>query len=173
MLWANSAGREMRSPVILSDRGVGAEILFEFLINPFRLAIRLRVVSHGEGLINIQKGTKVMSEGSGELGTMIRDEFTGKTEAFPYMVTIESCHAVCCNSRVTRSKDSGFGNIMINEDSDGVEAVGLGEFGDEIHGDGGKRGGIRKRRDRVEGTEVDWVNSWLPDKQHNRQRNRR
>jgi len=58
-------GREVRSPVILSDRGVSAEILFEFLINPLCLTVRLQVISRGEGLIYIQKGTKVMSECGG------------------------------------------------------------------------------------------------------------
>src|SRR5882724_7473051 len=142
-------GREVGSPIVLSDRGVSAEILFEFLINPLCLTIRLRVISRGEGLIYIQKGTKVTSECGGELGTVIRYEFTGKTETFPDVITIEGSCAVSRDGGVTGSKDGSFGNIMINEDSDGIKTIRLGEFCDEIHGDGGKRGGIGERGNRV------------------------
>ena len=60
------SGREVGSPVVLSDRGVSAEILFEFLINPFCLTIGLQVISCGKGLIYIQKGTEVTGKGSGD-----------------------------------------------------------------------------------------------------------
>jgi len=39
------SSREVRSPVILVDGGVGAEVLFKFLVNPFHLAIRLDVIN--------------------------------------------------------------------------------------------------------------------------------
>src|SRR5882724_10434231 len=143
-------GREVGSPIVLSDRGVSAEILFEFLINPLCLTIRLRMISRGEGLIYIQKGTKVMSECGGELGTAIRYEFTGKTEAFPDVITIEGSCAVSRDGGVTGSKDGSFGKIMINEDSDGIKTIRLGEFCNEVHGDSGKWGGIRKRWDWME-----------------------
>ena len=144
-------GREMRSPVILSDRGVSAEILFEFLINPFCLTIRLWVISRGKGLIYIQKGTKVTSECGGELGTAIRDEFTREAKAFPYVITIEGSRAVSSDGGMTRGKDGGFRDIMINKDGDGVKTIRLGEFRDKIHGDGGEWGGIGERRNRVKG----------------------
>jgi len=101
-------GREVRSPVVLSNRSVRVEILFEFLIDPFRLTIGLRVISCGKGLIYIQKGTEVTSEGSGELRTAIRYEFTRETEAFPYVITIEGSRAISSDSGVTRAKTAAF-----------------------------------------------------------------
>jgi len=87
---------------------------------------------------------------AGELGTAIRDEFMGETEAFPDVITIEGSCAVSRNGGVTGSKDGSFSNIMINEDGDGIKTIRLGEFRNEVHGDSGKRGGIRKRWDRME-----------------------
>ena len=142
-------GREVRSPIMLVDGSVSVEILFEFLINPFCLTIRLRVISRGKGLIYIQEGTKVTSEGGGELGSAIRDEFAREAKAFPYMITIEGSRAVSGDGGMTRGKDGSFCDIMINKDGDGVETIRLGEFRDEVHGDGGKWGGIGKRGDRV------------------------
>jgi len=84
------------------------------------------VISHGEGLIYIQKGTKVTSECGGELGTAIRYKFTGKTEAFPDVITIEGSCAVSRDGGVAGSKDGSFGNIMINEDGDGIKSIRLG-----------------------------------------------
>ena len=142
-------GREVRSPVVLSDRGVSTEILFEFLINSFRLTIRLRVISRRKGLIDIQQRTKVTGECGGELGAAIRDEFTGKTEVFPDVIAIEGSRAVSGDGGVTRGKDGGFCNIVIYKDGDSIKAIRLGEFCDEVHGNGGKWGGIGKRGDRV------------------------
>jgi len=113
------------------------------------LTIGLLVISCGKGLIDIQQGTKVTSKGGGELRTTIRYEFARETEAFPDMITIEGSCAVSRDGGVTGSKDGSFGNIMINEDSDGIKTIRLGEFCDEIHGDGGKRGGIGERGNRV------------------------
>jgi len=121
-------GREVRSPVVLSNRSVRAEILFKFLINPFRLTIGLQVISRGEGLIYIQKGTEVTSESSGELRTAIRYEFTRETEVSPYVITVEGSRAVSSDGGMTRGKDGGFRDIMVNKDGDGVETIRLGSL---------------------------------------------
>jgi len=66
----------------------------------------------------------------------------GKAKAFPDMITIESSCAISGNGGMARGKDSGFHNIMINEDSDSIKAIGLGKFCDKVHGNGGEQGGI-------------------------------
>jgi len=91
-----------------------------------------------------------MSECGGERGPRSEIEFMGETEAFPDVITIEGSCAVSRNGGVTGSKDGSFSNIMINEDGDGIKTIRLGEFRNEVHGDSGKRGGIRKRWDRME-----------------------
>jgi len=45
---------------------------------------------------------------------------------------------------------SSFGNVMVDEDCYGIIALGRGKFGDEVHGDGGKRGSIGFWEDRLE-----------------------
>src|SRR5258705_11217624 len=77
------------SPIILMHRGVGAEVLFEFLVNTFGLTVRLRMVGGGQGLINPQRGTKRSGEFGGELSPTVGDEFTWETKAFPHMIAIE------------------------------------------------------------------------------------
>ena len=69
---------------------------------------------------------------------------------FPYVIVIKSSHAVSCNGGMTRGKDGGFCDIMINEDSDGVEAIRLGKFCDKVHGDHREWGSVRERWDWVE-----------------------
>jgi len=65
------------------------------------------------------------------------------------MITIEGSRAVSGDGGMTRGKDGGFRDIMINKDGDGVETIRLGEFCDKVHGNGGKWGGIGKRGNRV------------------------
>jgi len=65
------------------------------------------------------------------------------------MITIEGSRAVSGDGGMAGSKDGSFRDIVINEDGDGVEAIRLGEFRDEVHGDSGEWGGIGKRGHRV------------------------
>ena len=74
-----------------------------------------------------------------------------EAEAFPYMITIEGSRAVSGDSGMTRGKDGGFRNIVIDKDSDSVKAIRFGKFCDKVHGDGGEQGGIRER-----GNQVKW-----------------
>ena len=74
-----------------------------------------------------------------------------ETEAFPYMIMIKGSCAISCDSGVTRGKDSGFSNIVINEDGDGIKAIRFGKFCDKVHGNRGERGSVGERGNRMEG----------------------
>jgi len=75
----------------------------------------------------------------------------GETEAFPDVIAINGSCAISCNGGMTRGKDGGFRNIVIDKDSDSVKAIRFGKFCDKVHGDGGEQGGIRER-----GNQVKW-----------------
>jgi len=82
------SGGEIGNPVVLAYRSIGAEELFQTLVNTLSLAVRLRMISGGHGLGDTEGVTEGAREGSGELGSTIRDKFRRKTEPFPDMVTI-------------------------------------------------------------------------------------
>jgi len=75
-------GRKVRSPIILSESRCKCGDLFEFLINPFRLTIGLRVISHGEGLIYIQKGTEVVVKVAVNCGPRSEISLQGRLKHF-------------------------------------------------------------------------------------------
>ena len=73
-------------PIILPLIGEKTEILFQFLVDPFRLSISLRVVGCGGCQINSKKPVEFLGEFRYKLGTSIRDDFLRETMMFPYMV---------------------------------------------------------------------------------------
>src|SRR5882762_11243300 len=60
---------EIGNPVVLAYRSIGAEELFQTLVNTFSLAIRLRVISGGHGLGDTEGVTEGTREGGSELGS--------------------------------------------------------------------------------------------------------
>ena len=50
------------------------KVHFNFLVDMFCLAIRLRVVGGGKGEVIVQEFSKLLSKGGGKLWTAIRDD---------------------------------------------------------------------------------------------------
>jgi len=73
-------------PIILSLVGEESEILFQFLVDPFRLSVPLRVVCRGGCQLNSEQPVEFPGEFCYKLGTSIRDDFPRETVMFPYMV---------------------------------------------------------------------------------------
>ena len=67
------------------------------------------------------------------------------------MVTIQRGSAFGSDHGVAWGKDDHFGNVVVDEDCDSIEGVGNGEFGDEVHGDGGEGGHVLLGNDRDKG----------------------
>ena len=56
-----------------------AEIGFYFLVHSFHFAVRLRVISGGEGKVVVEEFSEFVSKGGGELGSSVRDNFVKKS----------------------------------------------------------------------------------------------
>ena len=138
-------GREVVSPVILTNRAVSMEILLQFLVNTFSLTISLGVISCAHGLLDIEEFAEFGGEGGGELRTAIGDEFSRKAEALPDVIMIEGCGLISSNGCGAGGKYRGFSDIMVNKNHNGVIALRYGEFDNEVHGDHGEWGGISFR----------------------------
>src|SRR5882762_5380407 len=108
----------------------------------FGLAIRLRMISGGHGLGNAEGVTEGTREGGSELGSAIRNEFGGKTEAFPDVVTIQVGRSFSGDIGMTRGKDGHLSNIMIHKNGDGIESLGRRESDDKVHQSCRERSGI-------------------------------
>jgi len=69
------------------------------------------------------------------LGTAVGDEFSRKAKALPNVITIEGCGLIGHDGCGAGGKYCGFSDIMVNENSNGVIALGNGEFDNEVHRD--------------------------------------
>ena len=61
---------------------------------------------------------------------------------FPDMIMVEGCGLISGDGCGAGGEYSGFSDIMVDKDHNGVISVGYGEFCDEVHGDGREGGGI-------------------------------
>jgi len=121
-------------PIILSLIGEKMEILFQFLVDLFRLSISLRVVGCGGCQLNSEQPVEFLGEFRYELGTSIGDDFPRETVVFPHMVE----EKVCSSS----GRDcSDHGNEMrtlcdgINDNHNGVMPCRLWQLDNEVHAD--------------------------------------
>ena len=78
-------------PIILSLVGEESEILFQFLVDLFRLSITLRVVGCGGCQLNSEQPVEFPGEFRYELGTSIGDNFLRETMMFPLVVEEKVC----------------------------------------------------------------------------------
>src|SRR5882762_7973471 len=109
------------------------------------------MIGGGHGLENAEGVTKGTRKGSGELGSVIRNEFGRKTKAFPDMVTIQVGRTFRSDVGMTWGEDGHFGDIMIHKNSNGIKPLRRGKGYNEIHGSGRERSRILGRNDGEKG----------------------
>ena len=56
-----------------------AKVGLDFLVDSFHFAVRLRVISGGEGKVVVEEFSEFVSKGGGELGSSVRDNFVKKS----------------------------------------------------------------------------------------------
>ena len=110
------------------------KVLFDFLIDSFGLAIGLRMVSGGEIRLYSSHSVEISHELCRELGALVADGFSWKTEFCPDMITIDTSGTKCREFHVCREGDNVFGESVDNYD-DGVVSGRFGKWSDEVNGD--------------------------------------
>ena len=139
--------------------GKDSKIGFELLIDLLGFTIGLWVVGGGEGDVIIKKVGKFLSEGQGELGSLVGDDLVVKAKSWENMLkkdVSDVCHG---GGFVARVENYSLQKTMVYHDQNRIVAVGEGEIRDEIHRDllegAGTLGGYRS-----EGG-VGWVGVYL------------
>ena len=101
-------GEEVR-PVILSLIDEYPKVLLQFLIDPLRLSIPLRVIGCGGRYLNPEYAVQFLSELCYELWTLVRDYLAGYAMEFPNVLDEQSGRACCRQSGECRYKMGSFG----------------------------------------------------------------
>ena len=121
-------------PVVLSLVHEDPDVLFQFLVETFRLSVRLGVVGCRRGGSNAQEFVQLLGEFRHKLRTSIGDNVCGESVEFPHVPEEEFCSSACCDGGMGWNKVGSFANGVYNT-HDGIVPVGLREFHDEVHGD--------------------------------------
>ena len=121
-----------------------AKVLFEPLICSFGLAVSLGVIGGAYVLFDVEKVTKFLREMGREAGVSVCDDLAGSAVVWEDVLDIKVSDGGGGGRFVTGDKNSSFRAVVICDGEDAVEAVGEGEFNNEIHGDGfeGKGGAV-------------------------------
>ena len=90
-------GEKVR-PVILSLINEYPKVLLQFLIDPFRLSIPLRMIGCGGRYLNPEHAVQFLSELCYELRSSVGDYFAGYAMEFPNVLDEQSGHACCRQS---------------------------------------------------------------------------
>ena len=122
-------------PVVLVMVDEETEVLFQLLVDPFRLSIGLRVVRRGGVVLDAQELVKVRHEVRLKLGSSIVDDLGGNAVELEHVVTKQLGHAFSREGGVRGNRVHLLGEAVHNH-ADGVVAGGDRERSDEIEGDG-------------------------------------
>ena len=101
-------GEEVR-PVILPLIDEYLKVLLQFLIDPFRLSIPLRMIGFGGRYLNPKHAVQFPSELCYELRSLVGDYFTGYAMELPNMLDEQSGRACCQQSGECRYEVGSFG----------------------------------------------------------------
>jgi len=122
-------------PIVLSFSDEEPQVLFQFLVDPFRLSVGLRVVSGRCRGFDSQQSVQFLHEGSDKLRSAVGNDLPREAMKFPDVPKVE----VRCPS----SGDSGhcFDKVRtftcrVDGHHDGVVSARFREFLDEVHADG-------------------------------------
>ena len=122
-------------PIILSLVGEEMEILFKFLVDPFRLAVSLRVVGGSGCQLNSEKLVEFPGEFCYELGTSIRDDLPMETMMFLHMAE-EKVHGSGSRDHCDSGNEMCMLGDRIDNNHDGIVPCRLWQLDNEVHTDG-------------------------------------
>jgi hypothetical protein len=114
-------------PIILTLIDEDTEILLEFLIDSFRLAVPLGVISRGSCQFDSEESVQLLSELGNKLGATIGNHFLRKAMKSPDMSEVQSSGTDCGNGSDRIHKMSPFSD-RINHHHDAVFPIGLRKF---------------------------------------------
>jgi len=121
-------------PVVLSFSNEEPQVLFQFLVDPFRLSVSLQMVSGRRRGFNPQQSVQFLHEGSDELWSTVRDDLPREAIKFPDVPKVEvRCpgsgdHGDCFN-------EVRMFTCRVDGHHDGVVSARFWEFRDEVHAD--------------------------------------
>jgi len=122
-------------PVVLSFSDEEPQVLFQFLVDPFRLSVGLRMVSGRRCGFNSQQSVQFLHEGGDKLWSAVGDDLPREAMKFPDVPKLEV--------RCPGSGDRGdcFDEVRtftcrVDGHHDGVVSARFREFRDEVHADG-------------------------------------
>ena len=105
---------------------------FDFLIDPFRFAVRLWVIGGGEREIVVEESSELSSEGRCKLRTTIGDDLIKKSEVEEDLVKKEGCDPFGGDGFLGRAKNYPLSKPMVYHDHERVKAHGGREVGDKV-----------------------------------------
>jgi len=126
--------REECVPVVLSLPDEETQVLFQFLVDPFRLSVGLRVVGGRRRGFDSQQSVQFLHEGSNELWPAVGNNLLREAVKFPNVPKVEVCcpgsgdHGDCFNEVRTFT-------YRVDGHHDGVVSAQFWEFRDEVHAD--------------------------------------
>ena len=125
----------MRDFISPGTRVASAEDLkvdFNFLVDIFCFAIRLEVISGGEGEVIVEHLSKLLHKGGGKLWTLIRGDFVIESKVEVDFVEKESSYSFCGDGFLNGAENYLIYKTIVNHDQQGVKARGNGEVGDKV-----------------------------------------
>ena len=108
------------------------EICLDFLVYSFSLSVRLWVVSCGEGEVVFEEFPQFLSEGRGELRTMVRDDFVVKTKTEENFVKKKGGNPLSGDGFLSRAENYPLSKSVVNHDQERVKACGDRKIRDQI-----------------------------------------
>jgi hypothetical protein len=124
----------MRCPVVLPFITKQAKVLFDFLVLALYFAVTLRMVGSSKAGLD----TKVLVEGSHEMGSKLRapigeDLLRNSVEA-EYIGVMDVGGTFGCKVKLA-GHEVALIQVVVDVDTDGIEAVRSGELGDKVDTD--------------------------------------
>ena len=121
-------------PVVLSFSNEDPQVLFQFLVDPFRLSIGLQVISGRRRGLDSQQSVQLLHEGGDELRSAVRHNFPRGAVELPDIRKVK----VCCSGGGdcgNRFDEVGTFARGVDGHHDGVVSARFWEFRDEVHAD--------------------------------------
>ena len=108
------------------------KVCFNFLIDSFSFAIRLRMVGSGKGEIVVEEFAKLLGKGGSELWATIRDDFVIEPKMKVDFVEKEGSYPFGSDGFLCGAENHPLCKAMVNHNQQGIETRGDREVSDEV-----------------------------------------
>ena len=109
--WHDSYGEPVY-PVVVMFIAERVEVLFEFLVDTFCLAIALGMISSGEGGVNLEGGEEGLEGAASELRASVGDQAVGESGVGEDLFNEQICCAVGVDGLCSWAKEHSFGESV-------------------------------------------------------------